>query len=54
MLLIPARKNLDMREVLQHQLGPLPQALSNFDSIKRKTNKVALARNLEEKKSNSS
>ena len=38
-----------MREVLQHPLGPLPWALSNSDGTIKKTNKAALAKQLEGK-----
>ena len=36
-----------MRDVLAHPLGPLPWALANADGSLRKTNKAALARELE-------
>ena len=36
-----------MSDVLAHPLGPLPWALANGDSTMRKTNKAALARELE-------
>ena len=36
-----------MSDVLSHPLGPLPWALANGDGTLRKTNKAALARELE-------
>ena len=36
-----------MREVLSHPLGPLPWALSTADGSLRKTNKAALAKELQ-------
>ena len=49
MVLIAKNRNLDMAEVLQHPLGPLPWSLANADSTVKKTNKAALARELEKK-----
>ena len=49
MVLISTKRNLDMRKVLQHPLGPLPWSLSNSDGTMKKTNKAALARELEKK-----
>lgn len=42
-------RQLQMREVLSHPLGPLPWALANADGSLRKTNKATLARELENK-----
>ena len=36
-----------MKDVLAHPLGPLPWALANADGPLRKTNKAALAKELE-------
>ena len=47
MLLIASSRKMDMREVLKHPLGPLPWSLANCDGSAKKTNKAALARNLE-------
>ena len=41
------RLQLDMKDVLQHPLGPLPWTLANDDGSLKKTNKSALARKLE-------
>ena len=49
MVLVAGIRNLDMRQVLQHPLGPLPWALSNCDGTLKKTNKAALARDLEKR-----
>ena len=38
---------MNINDVLPHPLGPLPEALSNADGSLRKTNKAALARELE-------
>eukprot|EP00745_Piridium_sociabile_P027749 TRINITY_DN44663_c0_g1_i3.p1 TRINITY_DN44663_c0_g1~~TRINITY_DN44663_c0_g1_i3.p1 ORF type:complete len:1606 (-),score=395.32 TRINITY_DN44663_c0_g1_i3:590-5317(-) len=47
MILVAERRNLHMRDVLKHPLGPLPWSLANIDSSLRKTNKSALAVELE-------
>ncbi|KAK5921267.1 hypothetical protein CgunFtcFv8_024984 [Champsocephalus gunnari] len=47
MILIAQNRKLHIRDVLVHPLGPLPWALSNSDGSLRKTNKAALARELE-------
>ena len=47
MVLVATSRNLNMREVLQHPLGPLPWALSNCDGTLKKTNKSTLARHIE-------
>ena len=49
MLLVASSRKLDMKVVLQHPLGPLPWSLANCDGTMKKTNKAALARNLETK-----
>ena len=47
MVLVASSRNLDMREVLKHPLGPLPWSLANCDGTMKKTNKSALARYVE-------
>ena len=47
MVLVASSRNLDMREVLKHPLGPLPWSLANCDGTMKKTNKSTLARHLE-------
>ncbi|MES9881053.1 MAG: hypothetical protein ABW185_09250 [Sedimenticola sp.] len=47
MLLIASSRKMDMKDVLQHPLGPLPWSLANCDGSPKKTNKAALARHLE-------
>lgn len=47
MILVAESRKVNMKDVLAHPLGPLPWALSNADGSLRKTNKVALARELE-------
>ncbi|KAK5859272.1 hypothetical protein PBY51_003352 [Eleginops maclovinus] len=47
MILVAESRQLHMSDVLAHPLGPLPWALANGDGSLRKTNKVALARELE-------
>ena len=49
MVLVTTSRNLDMREVSQHPLGPLPCELSNFDGSLKKTNKLTLARHIEDR-----
>ena len=49
MVLVGTSRNLDMREVLQHPLGPLPWALSNCDGTLKKTNKSTLERHIEDR-----
>ena len=46
-LIAQTRKNLDMRVVFAHPLGPLPWSLANEDGSIRKTNKAILARTLQ-------
>lgn len=47
MSLVAENRKVNMRDVLAHPLGPLPWALANTDGSLRKTNKAALARELE-------
>lgn len=47
MIMASQSRNLNIKDVLAHPLGPLPWALSNPDGSLRKTNKAALARELE-------
>lgn len=47
MILVAESRNVNMKDVLSHPLGPLPWALANTDGTLRKTNKAALARELE-------
>jgi len=44
MILVAESRQVNMKDVLAHPLGPLPWALANADGIQRKTNKAALAR----------
>ena len=46
-LIVHTKKNLDMRVVFAHPLGPLPWSLANEDGSIRKTNKAILARTLQ-------
>ena len=45
--LVAESRKVNMRDVLAHPLGPLPWSLANADGSLRKTNKAALARELE-------
>ena len=47
MILLAESRKVNMKDVLAHPLGPLPWALANADGSLRKTNKAALARELE-------
>ena len=47
MILVAESRKLHMSDVLAHPLGPLPWALANGDRSLRKTNKAALAREME-------
>ena len=47
MVLVAESRQLRMSDVLAHPLGPFPWALANGDGTLRKTNKAALARELE-------
>ena len=49
MLIIAGNRNLDIEQVLQYPLGPLPWSLANCDGSMKKTNKATLARCLEKK-----
>ncbi|XP_035662311.1 uncharacterized protein LOC118406391 [Branchiostoma floridae] len=46
MIVIAESRNLKMREVLSHPLGPLPWSLATPDGMLRKTNKSSLAKEL--------
>lgn len=47
MTLVAQSRKVNMRDVFAHPLGPMPWALANADGSLRKTNKAALARELE-------
>lgn len=47
MIIASQSRELHIKDVLAHSLGPLLWALSNPDGSLRKTNKAALARELE-------
>ena len=47
MVLMAESRHLRMSDVLSHPLGPLSWALANGDGTMKKTNKAALARELE-------
>ena len=47
MILIAQSRQLQIKAVLAHPLGPMPWTLANSDGSLRKTNKAALARELE-------
>ena len=47
MILVAESRSVNMKDVLAHPLGPLPWALANADGSLRKTNKAALAREIE-------
>ncbi|KAK3869740.1 hypothetical protein Pcinc_015599 [Petrolisthes cinctipes] len=47
MILVAESRQVNMKDVLAYPLGPLPWALANSDGTLRKTNKAALARELE-------
>ena len=47
MVLVASSRKVEMKEVLQYPLGPLPWSLANCDGTLKKTNKAALARKLE-------
>ena len=44
MVFVASSRKLDIQEVLQHPLGPLPWSLANEDGTMKNTNKAALAR----------
>ena len=48
-ILVAESISVNMKDVLAHPLGPLPWALANADGSLRKTNKAALATELEKK-----
>ena len=47
MILIAKNRKLDMHEVFNHPLGPLPWSLANVDGTMKKTNKAALSKHIE-------
>ena len=47
MLLVASSRKMNMKDILQHPLGPLPWSLANCDGSMKKTNKAVLARKLE-------
>ena len=47
MIIIAESHQLDMQEVLQHPLGPLPSSSATSNGLPRKTNKAQLGRELE-------
>ena len=47
MAAISQSRNLDMKEVLSHPLGPIPWSLATSDCTLRKTNKAVLSNSLE-------
>ena len=47
MIVVAESRDLQMSEVLQHPLGPLPWSLATSDGSLRKTNKSALAKELQ-------
>lgn len=47
MIIVAESRNLQMREVLSHPLGPLPWSLATPDGLLRKTNKASLAKELQ-------
>ena len=47
MTVISQSRNLDMKEVLSHPLGPIPWSLATSDGKLCKTNKAVLSNNLE-------
>ena len=47
MIIIAGSHQLDMQEVLQHPLGPLPSSSATSNGLPRKTNKAQLGRELE-------
>ena len=49
MILVGESRSVNMKDVLVHPLGPLPWVLVNADESLRKTNKDALARELDKK-----
>ena len=49
MTLVAQSRKINMKEVLAHPLGPLPRFLANSDGSLRKTNKTALAKDMEKR-----
>ena len=49
MILVAESRKINMKEVLAHPLGPLPWSLANSDGSLRKTNKPALAKDMEKR-----
>ena len=47
MISVANSRSVNMKDVLAHPLGPLPWALADTDGSPRKTNRAALARELE-------
>ena len=47
MTVISQSRNLDMKDVLSHPLGPIPWSLSTSYGTLHKTKKVVLSKNLE-------
>ena len=47
MIVIAESRNVQMREVLSHPLGPLPWSLATPDGLMRKTNKASLEKELQ-------
>ena len=47
MIIIAQPRDLEMKEVLSHPLGPLPWALATAQDVLRRTNKSALAKELQ-------
>ena len=47
MIVIAESRDLQMKEVLSHPLGPLPWSLATPDGLMRKTNKASLAKELQ-------
>lgn len=47
MIIMAESRDLSMKEVLSHPLGPLPWALATPDGLLRKTNKAILGHELQ-------
>lgn len=54
MVLIAQNRKLNMKEVLQHELGPVPWSLANGDGTMKKTTKAALGKYFESKQQGTS
>ena len=48
LLVIGQSRKMDLRELLVHELGPLPWSLASFDGTLAKTNKAALSKLIED------